>query len=507
VTWQAPPSRCRVAMSQAATGGDYPVTINQERRLLAEQWAASQRQEELPFHLLWATRLDGPLDRTALVWALDRLVARHAALRARFHPAARVPDAERESRVALFGKTALLAPGLFRQSIAPRARLTLEQHTIPALSPGEQPAWIQSFVDREAVRRFAYDRPPLLRASLIELGPREHVLLVLAHHLACDAAAMEILHRELALLYGARCDGRTLELPEPQVQFHEFAEWQHELLRGHAYRDAARYWADQWRRCEAHQLAYRDMPGALVSEWRNHRPVSVTALELGPEMSGAIDALARSSRVTTFMLWLGLFAVALGSVARRPSIALWGLFANRTMPGTLDTVGWFSEARMLGIDLHPNWTFKELMAHVRQVVLGAMVHHEFPMALLPRVLRRTVAFSDLRVSFDVVTHTAPRGDETTHGCRMIPMSLPLTAIEEAIDLRVHVSAGRLTLTAYHAADRFAPGAIERLLWRARLAAGVVLDDGRATLLDMVSASVDRDGRSHCCKAGAHDAVG
>ena len=44
-------------------------------------------------------------------------------------------------------------------------------------------------------------RGPLFRAALYRLGPEEHVLLLLQHHIVSDAWSVEVVLRELRTLY------------------------------------------------------------------------------------------------------------------------------------------------------------------------------------------------------------------------------------------------------------------------------------------------------------------
>ncbi len=70
----------------------------------------------------------------------------------------------------------------------------------------------------------------MLRATLIELGPEDHVLLIRMHHIAADAHSDSVLFAELAELYNARRGRRSPTLPELPIQYADFAVWQQERL-------------------------------------------------------------------------------------------------------------------------------------------------------------------------------------------------------------------------------------------------------------------------------------
>ncbi len=97
----------------------------------------------------------------------------------------------------------------------------------------------------EARRPFDMSRPPLLRVTLIRLDPGAADLLVTTHSLAGDFRSSAILVRELAEIYDALHDGLTPALPEYDLQFGDYANWQEAWLQeGGAEEDEA-YWERQ----------------------------------------------------------------------------------------------------------------------------------------------------------------------------------------------------------------------------------------------------------------------
>ncbi|TGA81952.1 condensation domain-containing protein, partial [Streptomyces palmae] len=118
------------------------------------------------YNIPLAVRLTGRLDRQALRDALADVVERHEALRTVFPETAGVP----------------------RQRIleGPAARPTLEEHTIDR---SEERAAVAS------AARYAFDlaHEIPLRATLLVLGPRECVLVLVVHHIAADGWSLGVL--------------------------------------------------------------------------------------------------------------------------------------------------------------------------------------------------------------------------------------------------------------------------------------------------------------------------
>src|SRR6185369_6462471 len=190
------------------SAGPAPLSFAQERF-----WLLHQLDPEVPwYHLFKVIHLYGPFDPAAMAASLGELVRRHEVLRAVF--------------VAVDGRPVQMAmpgahPGL------PVADLA----ALPA-AVGEREA--ERLSEATVVERFdlAADLP--LRARLLRLGAEHFALVLIMHHIVSDRRSWQIFIQELSTLYQERRAGRPWALPEPQLQYADFAAWQREGMRGEA---------------------------------------------------------------------------------------------------------------------------------------------------------------------------------------------------------------------------------------------------------------------------------
>ncbi|NUX59596.1 condensation domain-containing protein, partial [Paraburkholderia youngii] len=159
------------------------------------------------YHIALGWRLQGRLDRAAWRRSLDRLYARHEALRSVF------VDAEEGPRVEI------LPPG---------TGLPVLEHDLR-----ERPdaaAALVALCAEEACTPFDLARGPLVRGRLIRMSEQEHVFLLTQHHIVSDGWSVGVLVRELGSLYRAFVAGQADPLPVPAIQYPDYAAWQRQWL-------------------------------------------------------------------------------------------------------------------------------------------------------------------------------------------------------------------------------------------------------------------------------------
>ena len=179
--------------------GPWPLSLAQTRLWLLQRLAPESATYNLPGLL----DLRGPLDPDALDAALSALVARHEALRARFHAVSGDPVQRIESP----------------EKSAPR----LGRIDLDALDAADAARELDRRTRREARRPFDLEHGPLLRAVLPLRADRDTVLGLTLHHIAADGWSLGILLAELAELYAAARERRPARLAPLAISSVDFA--------------------------------------------------------------------------------------------------------------------------------------------------------------------------------------------------------------------------------------------------------------------------------------------
>jgi amino acid adenylation domain-containing protein len=325
--------------------GDLPLSFAQERLWFLDRLQPGSSAYNVPLALTAEGRLEVP----RLAAALSTLVRRHEVLRTVF--------TERD--------------GVPVQIVLPPVPVPMPQVDLRGLPADRRETEARRLAADEAARPFDLAQGPLMRALLIGLGPERNLLLLNLHHIVTDGWSMGVLVREVKALYAGT------PLPEPRVQYADFAVWQRRWLTGGILERQLSWWRERLRPSRASGLAL-DLPAD------HPRPPVLTQrgaelpFLLEGDLSRAISALARQEGVTPFMvLAAGLFTL-LSRLTGQRDLTLGSPIANRNHLETEELIGFFVNTLVLRADLSRTATFRDLLRQVREVSLGAYAHQDLP---------------------------------------------------------------------------------------------------------------------------------
>ncbi|MET0399651.1 MAG: amino acid adenylation domain-containing protein [Longimicrobiaceae bacterium] len=325
-----------------------PLSFAQQRLWFLDRMEPGSAAYNMPAVL----RLRGALDPAALRRALGETVRRHEALRTTFGAAAGGPV----------------------QTVAPPAAVPLETTDLRGRAEPEREAELLRRAREEAARPFDLAEGPLLRAALLRLGERDHALLFTLHHIVSDGWSVGLLIREVSALYAAFARGEESPLPEPPVQYADYAVWQRDWLQGEALREQVAFWRER--------LA--GAPPVLELPTDRPRPALVSArgatvrFGLSPEATGALRELARSGGATLFMALLAGWQALLSRYSGQDDLVVGVPVAGRSRVEVEGLIGCFVNTLALRTSLAGDPATGELLARVREGVLGAHAHQDLP---------------------------------------------------------------------------------------------------------------------------------
>ncbi|HEV2399622.1 MAG TPA: condensation domain-containing protein [Candidatus Sulfotelmatobacter sp.] len=324
----------------------YPASLAQRRLWFLDQLQAPTSAYNV-YVDLW---LHGVLDVTILQSSIEEIVRRHETLRTTF----------------------AFENGELFQRVAPPFPLGLPVTDFAHFSDPYPPAF--ELAKREAETPFDLSAGPLFRSRLMRIKANEHVLLCTMHHTITDAWSLQTFTKELASLYKALSTGTKAELPDLAIQYGDFSEWQHQMLRTEKAQKQLLYW----------KTALEGAPPILELPQDNPRPAEQTlqgssqTYSVPSEVMSAVLALAAQYQVTPFMYLLAAFKVFLYRLSGQPDVLVGVPAAGRSEVETEALIGLFVETVVLRDDLSGNPRFLNLLPRVRQTTLDALANADIP---------------------------------------------------------------------------------------------------------------------------------
>jgi amino acid adenylation domain-containing protein len=304
------------------------------------------------YHLPFALRLKGRLNLSALGKALDKIVARHEALRTTFH--------EKNGRLVQ-----QVTPEL---KLSPSLELSLREVANQTI--------LQKFLKEEARRPFDLERGPLIRVSLLKTGSKDHVLLLVMHHAISDGWSLGLFTRELQQIYAGLVSGNPAEiLPSLTAQYSDFARWQRRQMSGIALEKETAWWQERLKDAPA-QVKFATK--SETSPAGSGRSVECLPLELSAKKLRRLLAVARNLRTTPFVLLLTALATALQQHTGQNDLVIGTVVAGRTRRDFENLIGCFMNFLPLRMRLEPGEDCSTLLPKVRRTVLDAQSHQECP---------------------------------------------------------------------------------------------------------------------------------
>lgn len=358
--------------------GETPLSFGQERIWFQCQVGGNAALYNIPM----LVRLSGHLDFSALETCIDALIRRHEVLRTGFRNEAGRPV----------------------PFIMPAVRLTVERIGLGALDPALREAATRDHAAAEARKPFDLGAPPLLRVTLLALGPQEHVLLLTVHHIVWDGWSSGLLIREIGALYDAVVSRRPVPLPSLPVQYGDFACWQRRLFEGEEGAAQRAYWRRQLDGLPPLLALPTDRPRPPMQSHRG----STYSWRLPESVEAAAAELGRRKGATLFSTLLSVLKVLLFRYSGQDDIAVGTTIAYRTRPELEGLFGFFANSLVLRADLRGNPTFGTLLGRVHEVVLGAQSNQDVPFEKLVEELapKRALSHNPLfQVAF--VHHNLP----------------------------------------------------------------------------------------------------
>ncbi|AKS33470.1 non-ribosomal peptide synthetase [Mycolicibacterium goodii] len=307
-------------------------------------------------------RLTGDIDADRLHAAVEAVARRHPILRTTFRA-----DDNGEPHAVVHEVHEDLAP-------------SWTTHDLSEKSERARKLRLEVLAQREFGTPFDLGTESPLRLTLIKTGPAEHVLLLVAHHIAWDDGSWRVFFTDLTRAYAGH------QLPATPRAAIPAADTTDEDL-------------GYWREVMANPPEPLELPGpngsVVPTDFRSQR----STVRLSADTVEKVTALARETGATPYMVLLAAFGALIERYTHTDDFLVATPVLNRD---SQDTIGYYGNTVAMRLRPRGDAGFRELVLQTREVALGAFAHQRVNLDRVVRELnpdRRHGAERMTRVSF------------------------------------------------------------------------------------------------------------
>lgn len=329
---------------------EYPLSFGQ-RRL----WILHQMQDNpVAYNMYEAYTFAEELHLDNFKKALDGLLERHVAFRTVF-------TAKNGTAFQSFTKTksfALTTIDLRNQKDADKKAL---EH-----------------IEEFKLLPFDLEKGPLARALLIQISPQKQIFLFVMHHIISDGWSVRLIVQEVLKTYHAYNKALLPHHAPLRIDYHDYAHWQHQVLSEKRFIQLEKYWLNKFGGTLPVFEITGDKPRPVVFTFKGSRKI----FEIPSSLVDKLNNLATKQNATLFMSLLTTMYIYINKYTGQQDLIVGTPVSGRSHLDLKSIVGFFVNTLSLRFVLDPALNFLQILSKVREDVLEAFEHQDYPFDLL-----------------------------------------------------------------------------------------------------------------------------
>ncbi len=316
-------------------------------------WLVQEAGDAAHYNMSGFIHIDGMLNYEVLSASLKVIIERHQSLRTIFQ---------------INDDSDLI------QVVMPSFDLNIDIADISDMENIDQQEFVDKSLQYEACKEFDLSCDLMLRASLYKLADNKHIFAVTMHHISSDGWSVQLLLKELSILYSAKVLGNPALLPELNIQYIDYAIWQRNTSNNICSDPALDYWINQLEGLPPLHNLPLTFNRPKVQKYHGDSYSSYTSIEYFERFHD----LCVSKNATVFMGLYTVFSMLLSRFSNESDIIVGTPVANRGQVEISNLIGFFVNTLVLRLDLSGNPTFQELLDQSKSICISAFSHQEVP---------------------------------------------------------------------------------------------------------------------------------
>ena len=309
------------------------------------------------YNMAVAVRIVSEINLEALRAAFQALTDRHAMLRTTFSASQGEP---------------------FQRALK-SYRVHFETEDTSSLTDDE----IKRRLEEEAHTAFDFQERPPFKVTLYSRSDREHVLLLVAHHIVADLWSLALLLDELGPLYSSYRSGQHPQLEPQRFQYTDYVRWESERLGGPEGDRLRGFWFKQLSSAGTTLDLPSDRPRPKFQSFEG----GSISFRINSELTGKIKQIGQEQGATLYMTLMAAFQVLLHRYSAQTEFVVGSPASGRSRIETANIVGYFVNPLVIRAIVSGAESFNDVLLRTRQTVIKALDHESYPFPLLVKQLQ------------------------------------------------------------------------------------------------------------------------
>jgi amino acid adenylation domain-containing protein len=317
-------------------------------------WYVHQLAPDSPgYNSINVFKMTGRVDRAILERSLNELVHRHEILQT-------IYTIDQEGKPV--------------QVILPFHSFGLSSVDFSSLKADEKEKSIRDYAIEHGATPFDLQNGPILRSTLLQVGPEENYLFFAIHHIAFDGWSRHIFIQDLLRLYAAYQSGQEPDLPALPVSYIDYVLWQKKWFSGEIRAAHVKHWKN---------ILSGDLPVLAMPTDHPRQSVQTVngarySFDLPPRLASHLREFSSHAGFTRFQVLMAAYALLLMRYTGQEDIIIGCPFANRPLPEQDGMIGLFVNSLPIRLNLGGDPGGRELIAQVRRATLDAFTWKAIP---------------------------------------------------------------------------------------------------------------------------------
>ena len=427
------------------------LSFAQQRLWFLEQLLPDSGVYNIPISFL----LTGNLNKHVLVKSFNKLIERHEVLRTTIAEFKDRPYQKIKSSCNFYLKTIDLSS------------YGSKQHQV-----------VEQYIQKFSFAPFNLSEGPVIRGMLLKLNSQETILTIVVHHIACDGWSIEILLKEIGILYNNYLKKQEPILPKLSVQYANFALWQRQWLKEQILNKQLKYWQERLYDAPDFLKIYTDKPRPQEQSYKG----AIHRYFLSKELRDRLRHLEQTTKSTLFMILLSAFQILLYRYTNQEKIIVGSPIANRHYSEIENLIGFFVNTLAFRSDFSRDIKFNDFLKQVKKTSLEAYENQDIPFEYLVYHLKvkRSLSYHPIFQVMFVLQNMQQELLEL-NGLKVDPIEPKTLVSKFDLALNVQESSRGLSLEFEYATDLFLEETIVRMAKNFECLLNSILENSECTI--------------------------